>query len=88
MSTTPIMHFIKFDVSNNFELSVLEIMRVNCIKDFFSPAFKIMFLSHKVRKRTFALRKQTYSNILKISYQPNESFQMKILIFFIFLLKT
>ena len=35
-----------------------------------------------------ALRKHVYSNILKISPPKTESFQTKILIFFIFLLKT
>ena len=35
----------------------------------------------------FPLRKQAYSNILKILPPKNESFQIKILIFFIFLLK-
>ena len=34
------------------------------------------------------LRKQAYSNVLKISPPKNESFQKKILIFFRFLLKT
>ena len=34
------------------------------------------------------LRKQAYSNILKILPPKSENFQMKILIFFIFLLKT
>ena len=34
------------------------------------------------------LRKQAYSNILKILPPKNENFQIKILIFFIFLLKT
>ena len=35
-----------------------------------------------------ALRKQAYSNILRLSTPKNENFQIKILIFFIFLLKT
>ena len=35
-----------------------------------------------------SLRKQAYSNILKILPPKNENFQMKILIFVIFLLKT
>ena len=34
------------------------------------------------------LREHAYSNILKISPPKTESFQIKILIFFIFLLKT
>ena len=34
------------------------------------------------------LRKHAYSNILKVSPSKTESFQIKILIFFIFLLKT
>ena len=34
------------------------------------------------------IRKHSYSNILKISPPKTESFQIKILIFFIFLLKT
>ena len=34
------------------------------------------------------LRKHAYSNILKISPPKNENFQIKILILFIFLLKT
>ena len=34
----------------------------------------------------FCIRKHAYSNILKISPPKNESFQIKILIFFIFLL--
>ena len=34
------------------------------------------------------LQKQVYANILKILPQKTESFQIKILIFFIFLLKT
>ena len=34
------------------------------------------------------LRKHAYSNILKILQPKNENFQIKILIFFIFLLKT
>ena len=41
---------------------------------------------HPVQKGT--LRKHAYSNILKISPPKTESFEMKILIFFIFLLKT
>ena len=40
------------------------------------------------RKPYKTLRKYTYSNILKISAPKTESFQIKILIFFIFLLKT
>ena len=36
----------------------------------------------------FPLRKHTYSNILKISPPKTESFQIKILIFFIYLLKN
>ena len=36
----------------------------------------------------FALRKHAYSNILKSSLPKTESFQIKILIFFIFLLKN
>ena len=35
-----------------------------------------------------SLRKHAYSNILTISPPKTESFQIKILIFFIFLLKT
>ena len=35
----------------------------------------------------FALLKQAYSNILKILPPKNENFQIKILIFFLFLLK-
>ena len=35
-----------------------------------------------------SLRKHAYSNVLKISSPKTESFQIKILIFFIFLLKT
>ena len=35
-----------------------------------------------------SLGKQAYSNILKISPPKNESFQIKMLIFFIFLFKT
>ena len=35
-----------------------------------------------------ALRKQAYSNILKILPAKNENFQIKILLFFILLLKT
>ena len=38
--------------------------------------------------RTYTLRKHAYSNILKILSLNTESFQMKNLIFFIFLLKT
>ena len=37
---------------------------------------------------TNALRKHAYSNILKILLPKNENFLIKILIFFIFLLKT
>ena len=36
----------------------------------------------------YSLRKHAYSNILKISPPKAERFQIKILIFFIFLLKT
>ena len=35
-----------------------------------------------------SLRKHAYSNILKILPPKNENFQIKFLIFFIFLLKT
>ena len=38
-------------------------------------------------KFSISLRKHAYSNILKISPQETESFQVKLLIFFIFLLK-
>ena len=36
----------------------------------------------------FSLQKHVYSNIMKISPPKTESFQIKIMIFFIFLLKT
>ena len=36
----------------------------------------------------YTLRKRAYSNILKILPPKNEKFQIKILIFFIFLLKN
>ena len=39
-------------------------------------------------KKHFPLRKHAYSNILKILPPKNENFQIKTLIFFIFLLKT
>ena len=45
--------------------------------------------SHEVTSLIFsALRKHAYSNISKISPQETETFQVEILIFFIFLLKT
>ena len=40
------------------------------------------------KEHVLSLRIQAYSNILKFYHQKNESFQVKILIFFIFLLKT
>ena len=49
---------------------------------------------HCTQKRLYksaglkALRKHAYSNILKIFPPKNEHFQIKILMFFIFLLKT
>ena len=45
-------------------------------------------LSRLDKLERFALWKHAYSNILKISRPKTESFQIKILIFFIFLLKT
>ena len=39
-------------------------------------------------KRKYQLQKHAYSNVLKILPPKNENFQIKILIFFIFLLKT
>ena len=41
-----------------------------------------------IRNCDYALRKRAYSNILKISPPKTESFQIKVLIFFIFLLKA
>ena len=45
-------------------------------------------LSNHLNKFILSLRKHAYSNLLKISPPKTESFQRKILIFFIFLLKT
>ena len=39
-------------------------------------------------EKGLSLRKHAYSNILKISHPKTESFHIKLLIFFIFLLKT
>ena len=46
--------------------------------------FNIIFITGKLK----ALRKQAYLNILQNLPPKNENFQIKILIFFIFLLKT
>ena len=46
----------------------------------------LIIIGHTVNQKS--LRKHAYSNILKISPLKTESFQIKILIFFIFLLKT
>ena len=56
-----------------------------------SPYWKQEDYSHEAKisrgiERIF--RKHAYSNILKILSPKNEKFQIKILIFFIFLLKT
>ena len=50
--------------------------------------FCCCFFPHLFFFWCIALRKHAYSNILKISPPKTESFQIKILIFFIFLLKT
>ena len=48
---------------------------VSCLHEMSNPVF-------------LSLQKQAYSNILKISLPKTEGFQIKILIFFIFLLKN
>ena len=48
----------------------------------------IIYISTVFTILATSLRKQTYSNILKISSPKIDSFQIKIQIFFIFLLKT
>ena len=45
-------------------------------------------LVNGVSNKNKSLRKQAYSNILKILPTKNENFQIKIQIFFLFLLKT
>ena len=47
-----------------------------------------MLLGDNWQVKTNPLRKHAYLNILKFYQQKNENFQIKILIFFIFLLKT
>ena len=50
--------------------------------------FLLFFLHTIMAHKDVPLRKQAYSNILEILPPKHENFQIKILIFFIFLLKT
>ena len=73
---------------NNVMLSVLIRIASVCLsyrKSFVGTQKRVQIIQGKTSQ---SLRKHAYSNILKISSPKTESFQIKILIFFTFLLKT
>ena len=63
-------------------------MLIVCIDDSHEMQSLISLKKKKNNSSYIALRKQAYSNILKILPSKNENFQIQILIFFIFLLET
>ena len=79
------------------ELSVKQLFHMTC-QDLFCMS-RLIFkdkIKKKIKKKlrvssaavVITLRKHAYSNILKISPPKTESFQIKILMFFLFLLKN
>ena len=54
------------------------------------PLFMLCIITGATSEKVLVdtLRKQAYSNVLKILPPKNENFQIKVLIFYIFLLKT
>ena len=87
-SETCLCEDIRTKIFFNFFFFVKNIGAARALKYTFTCCFFVDIMIPKVSTECLALRKHAYSNILKILPQENENFQIKILIFFIFLLKN